>query len=165
MGVGSPYLAAPSNGGVRGNLSGNFGRGPRRGQPLIGPIVVGGYPYYYYPDSYDNPADYAQPQQQVTADQQTVPMDETQQGVNDSGSPLAISPRPAAAVPDVGDFIFVRKDGRILFASAFSVTGDQLRYVTPEGIRRSLPTAELDAAATQQMNEARGTTVQLLLHN
>ena len=70
-------------------------------------------------------------------------------------------PGPAAAVPDVGDFILVRRDGRILFASAFSITGDQLRYVTPEGIRRSLPMAELDSDATQQMNEARGTTVQL----
>jgi hypothetical protein len=61
----------------------------------------------------------------------------------------------------VGDFILIRRDGRILFASAFSITGDQLRYVTPEGIRRSLPMSDLDADATQQMNEARGTTVQL----
>ena len=49
------------------------------------------------------------------------------------------------------------------FASAFSIVGDQLRYVTPEGIRHSVPMAEMDPDATQQMNEARGTTVQL--HN
>jgi hypothetical protein len=50
-----------------------------------------------------------------------------------------------------------------LFASVFSVVGSQLQYVTPEGIRRTLPISELDAGATQQMNEARGTTVQI--HN
>jgi hypothetical protein len=35
-----------------------------------------------------------------------------------------------------------------------------LQYVTPEGIRRTLAIADLDAAATQQINEARGTTLQ-----
>jgi hypothetical protein len=66
-----------------------------------------------------------------------------------------------APIREVGEFILVRRDGSILFASAFSVIGAQLRYVTPEGIRRTLPLAELDAVATQDMNEARGTTVQL----
>jgi hypothetical protein len=64
-------------------------------------------------------------------------------------------------VPDVGDFILVRQDGRILFASVFSVVGTQMQYVTPEGIRHTLPLTDLDANATQQMNEARGTTVQI----
>lgn len=43
------------------------------------------------------------------------------------------------------------------------LTGPQLTYVTPEGIRRMLPLSDLDADATQQMNEARGTSVQI--HN
>jgi hypothetical protein len=66
-------------------------------------------------------------------------------------------------IPDVGDFILVRRDGRIVFASVFSVVGSQLQYVTPEGIRHSIAMSDLDADATQQMNEARGTTVQI--HN
>jgi hypothetical protein len=45
----------------------------------------------------------------------------------------------------------------------FSVTGTQVQYVTPEGIRHTLPLAELDTSATQEMNEARGTTLQF--HN
>jgi hypothetical protein len=63
----------------------------------------------------------------------------------------------------VGDFILVRRDGRILFASIFSVDGAQLQYVTPEGIRRTMTLSDLDINATQQLNEARGTTVQI--HN
>ena len=57
----------------------------------------------------------------------------------------------------------VRRDGRILFASVFSVVGTELQYVTPEGIRHTLAMSDLDANATQHMNEARGTTVQI--HN
>jgi hypothetical protein len=60
----------------------------------------------------------------------------------------------------VGELILVRRDGRVLFASVFSVTGTQVQYVTPEGIRHTLPLAELDTVATQEMNEARGTTLQ-----
>jgi hypothetical protein len=66
-------------------------------------------------------------------------------------------------IRDVGDFILVRRDGRVLFASVFSVVGTQLQYVTPEGIRRTLEISDLDGDATQQMNEARGTTVEF--HN
>ncbi len=42
-------------------------------------------------------------------------------------------------------------------------SGTQLQYVTPEGIRHTLAMSDLDAGATQEMNEARGTTVQI--HN
>jgi hypothetical protein len=163
FGTGSQFSAAPSNGGVRGNLNTNLGRG-RRGQTLLGPIVIAGYPYYYYGDTYDDSSSYAQPPQQGSMDQQPGPGDAVQQDAgsgNDLGAPSTISQAPAAAVPDVGEFVLVRRDGGILFASAFSVVRDQLRYITPEGIRRSVAMADLDAAATQQMNEARGTTVQL----
>jgi hypothetical protein len=40
------------------------------------------------------------------------------------------------------------------------VSGTQVQYVTPEGIRRTLPLDELDTGATEEMNEARGTTLQ-----
>lgn len=76
-------------------------------------------------------------------------------------APSVASPVPATPIRDVGEFIFVRRDGRILFASAFFVSGGVLQYVTPEGIRRTVPVAELDAEATRKMNEALGTTVDL----
>jgi hypothetical protein len=63
-------------------------------------------------------------------------------------------------VRDVGEFILVRRDGKILFASVYSIIGSDIRYVTPEGFRHTLPVAELDVDATRAMNEARGTTFQ-----
>jgi hypothetical protein len=167
LGFDYPHLAAIS-GGLRNNGSGNFRRGTHRRQTPFAGVLLGGYPYYYG-DYYGDSTDYGQPQQQqpqVLADQQPTPTAADQQYVgsgNDSSAPAAISPVPAAPVRDVGDFILVRRDGRVFFASAFSIVGDQLRYVTPEGIRHSVPMVEMDPDATQQMNEARGTTVQL--HN
>jgi hypothetical protein len=167
LGFDYPHLAAIS-GGLRNNMSGNFRRGTHRRQTPFAGVLLGGYPYYYG-DYYGDSPDYAQPQQQqpqVIVVQQPAPTAPEQQYAesgNDPAVPAAISPGPASSVRDVGEFILVRRDGRILFASAFSITGDQLRYITPEGIRRSVPMAEMDSDATQQMNEARGTTVQL--HN
>jgi len=69
--------------------------------------------------------------------------------------------RPAAPLPDVGEFVLVRRDGRLVFAVAFFTQGDHLIYVTREGVRRSMLLAELDAEATRRMNEERGTTIHL----
>lgn len=163
--VGYPYSAAPSSAGLRGSLPSNFRHRGFRGQLAVVPLLGGGYWYYpldygdYYPDS----SNYVQ--------QQPVPDDQTQQYAGpayqgyDAPVPSTISPEPAAAapVPDIGEFVFVKRDGGVLFASIFTVTGGQLRYVTPEGIRHTLPMSDIDASATEQMNEARGTTVQI--HN
>ena len=133
------------------------------------PIFFGGYPYGYEDLGYDQQDQQSvqpsQPQPQIIVIQQPVPV---QQGV-DSGSDAGnlsapeSESQPVAPIRDVGDFILVRRDGRVLFASIFSVVGSQLQYVTPEGIRHTLAMSDLDADATQQMNEARGTTVQI--HN
>jgi hypothetical protein len=138
----------------------NFGRG-RHGQGNFAtPIFFGGFPYY------SDISDYQQVQQQpqIIVIQQPAPAVTLQQAAPASQEPSTVVAVPAAApapVREVGEFVLVRRDGRILFASVFSVVGPQLQYVTPEGIRRTLPLTELDAAATQEMNEARGTTVQL----
>ena len=152
----------------------NFARGGRRGQVAIVPIVIGGYPYYDFGYAYGDNLDYdqsqyqsqfqpsIQEQPQVIVIQQPGPV--TQQAA-DSGteSPAPAAPRAAEPVHDVGEFVLVQRDGRILFASAFSIAGAQLTYITPEGFRHTLAMTQLDTDATQQMNEARGTTVQI--HN
>ncbi|MGD0906888.1 MAG: hypothetical protein ABSA96_04870 [Candidatus Acidiferrales bacterium] len=163
LGFDYPHLVAVS-GGLNNSSRNHFGRGRNFGQGTYVPILFGGYGYPYYYDSLD----YEQPQQQeqqpqVVVVQQPVPTVTAQQDTysgNDPGSASALTSSPAP-VRDVGDFILVRRDGRVLFASAFSVVGAQLQYVTPEGIRHSVPMTDLDADATQQMNEARGTTVRL----
>lgn len=147
---------------VSGNFRGNppvFGRGARHHRNFMTPVFFGGFPYYF-----DSP-DYQQEQQQpqVIVIQQPVPAVTIEQPLRSAQetTPEAAQPAPSPVpVREVGEFILVRRDGRILFASVFSVTGTQVHYVTPEGIRRALPLAELDTVATQEMNEARGTTLQ-----
>ena len=162
LGFDYPHLAA---------VSGNFlhnppdsVRGGHRQHNFITPVFFGGFPYYS--DFADYQQEQQQQQPQVIVIQQPAlaalpqqPAPETQQIYTTNAIP---TPSPAP-VPEVGEFILVRRDGRVLFASIFSVTGTQLLYVTPEGIRRTLPMSELDTVATQDMNEARGTTLQF--HN
>jgi len=68
---------------------------------------------------------------------------------------------PPAPNQDTGEYVLVKRDGSLLFAVAFSARGDQLVYVTREGLRKSFPVAQLDPGATRQMNEQRGTSIQL----
>jgi hypothetical protein len=153
---------------VSGNFRGNppaFAHNARHHRSFITPVLFGGYPYYS--DFADN-QDYQQeqPQPQVIVIQQPVPATPVQQlpASAQEMSTEAVQAAPSAApVREVGEFILVRRDGRILFASVFSVSGTQVQYVTPEGIRHTLPLSELDTGATQEMNEARGTTLQF--HN
>jgi hypothetical protein len=168
LGFDFPHLAAIR--GAQGNTSSwHFGHHGHRGQGSFVPILFGGYPYYYDELGFDSPeqqtAQQSQPQPQIIVIQQPVPAQQGADSGSDSGnlSASADASQTAAPIRDVGDFILVRRDGRILFASVFSVVGPQLQYVTPEGIRRTLAMSDLDAAATQQMNEARGTSLQI--HN
>jgi hypothetical protein len=57
--------------------------------------------------------------------------------------------------------VFVRRDGTVFLAVAFSFSAGNLQYVTKEGLRRSVPANTLDLDATQQFNEQRGVTVRL----
>ena len=166
LGFDFPHLAAISGGQANNHFS-HFGHNGRRGQGSFVPILFGGYPYYYDDLGYDQPEQQVvpqpQPQPQIIVIQQPVPAQQSADSGSDTGNlPASVSaPEADAPIRDVGDFILVRRDGRILFASVFSVVGTQLQYVTPEGIRHTLALSDLDADATQQMNEARGTTVQI----
>ncbi len=138
-----------------------------RGRSII--FLGAGYPgYYYYP--YDYGFDYGfgddsyDAAQQSAYSQQPDYSQEPEQYVVEQPAPAPVqyaAPAPAAPLPDVGEFILVRKDGQVVLASAFTFSGDRLTYITREGLRRSFPVAELDKDATRQMNEASGTTVVL----
>jgi len=80
------------------------------------------------------------------------------------------APQPAAQVepaapqpplPDPGEFVLVQRDGRLLFAVAFTAEPSRVIYVTKEGLRRSIALSQLDVDATLRLNEERGTTIQL----
>jgi hypothetical protein len=161
LGFDYPHLAAVS-GDFRGNPPA-FGSGMRHHRSnFIAPVLFGGFPYYSDFSDYQ-----PEPQQpQVIVIQQPVPAAPVEQSVAPAREtiPEAVQPAaPPAPVREVGEFVLVRRDGRVLFASVFSVTGTQVQYITPEGIRRVLPLSELDTTATQEMNQARGTTLQF--HN
>jgi hypothetical protein len=64
--------------------------------------------------------------------------------------------RAAPPDPDPEQFVFVRRDGGLVFAVAYTWENGTLRYVTPEGLRRSMGRDALDLIATQQFNEQRG---------
>jgi len=95
------------------------------------------------------------------------PSSPVQQASVNSAVASTTSPSASAAtavpVREVGEFILIRRDGRVLFASMFYVSGGQLHYVTPEGVRHTVPVTELDSNATHQMNDALGSPIQI--HN
>lgn len=166
LGFDFPHLAAIARAQGR---STHFGRNEHNGQGFLTPIFFGGYPYYADDFGMDQPATPVaqeteqQPQPQVIVIQQPAPSRQVADSGNGMERPdvAASAVSPEEAIPDRGNFVLVRRDGRVFFASLFSVVGTQLQYITPEGIRRTLPMAELDADSTEQMNEARGTSIQI----
>jgi hypothetical protein len=58
-------------------------------------------------------------------------------------------------------YIFVKRDGTVFFAVAYSWESGNLCYVTQEGLRRSVSRVDLDLNATQQFNEQRGFSFRL----
>jgi hypothetical protein len=65
------------------------------------------------------------------------------------------SPAPEPPV-DTSEYVFVRRDGGLLFAVAYSWENGTLRYVTRDGVRKTVTQDALDINATQQFNEQRG---------
>jgi hypothetical protein len=116
------------------------------------PFWGGGY--------YAEPAE-EQPQQQppVIVEQQQQP-GSASESENESSAAPAEEPAP---LPDVGEFVLVLRSGEKINAVAFTRQSDQIVYITKDGVRQSFPAADLDTAATQQINQQRGTPLQLSL--
>lgn len=121
----------------------------------------GGYPYFFSPFG-GSPIVMETPA--VSAPEQDAP----------APAPVIVVPPPAAQapsqarsdaeelpLPDPGEFVLVQRDGRLLFAVAFTGEPGRLIYVTKEGLRRSVSLEQLDVDATLRMNEERGTAIQL----
>lgn len=90
--------------------------------------------------------------------------------VQTAGRPADYEPRQnraqsaaqAAAEPEAAEpYVFVRRDGTLFFANAYAWENGTLRYITTEGLRRSVTADKLDLNATQQFNEQRGLTFRL----
>jgi hypothetical protein len=60
------------------------------------------------------------------------------------------------SVPATPEYIFVRRDGTVFFAVAYSWVNGNLQYVTQDGVRKLAAMSTLDLDATVQFNEQRG---------
>jgi len=81
--------------------------------------------------------------------------------VRDNDSSLYSRMRSEPLPPEQAEYVFVRQDGSLIFAVAYSLINDRLQYVTAEGLRRTIPLNTLDLNATQQFNEQRGVSIRL----
>jgi hypothetical protein len=75
--------------------------------------------------------------------------------------PASVSQAAVAPVGETSEYVFVRRDGTVFFAVAYAWEKGTLRYVTSEGLRRTVPGDSLDLNATQQFNEQRGLNFRL----
>ena len=148
---------------TRGNRSGlgrdrDHVRDRRNEFGVLFPFFDGGG--YYVPTGPDISGD-------VPGDGQGVDDAEDQgPGPDDRPSPydraLRSANRPPAEQPgpqaDVPEYVFVRRDGTVFFAVAYSWEQGSLRYISTEGTRRSVSRDTLDLKATEEFNEQRGLT-------
>jgi hypothetical protein len=65
-------------------------------------------------------------------------------------------PRYDAAPAPSAEYTFVRRDGTVFFAVAYSWVNGNLQYVTSDGFRKLVSTITLDLDATTRFNEQRG---------
>ena len=148
LGFDFPHLAAVS--GHRRLHSSRFGSGVPFGFGgfLLGPSVI----VEEVPAAESQPTVVEEEVADDTPEAQLVPR-------NARASRAANEPKAesgAAPQPDPEQFVFVRRDGGLVFAVAYAWENGTLRYVTPEGLRRSVSRDALDLNATQQFNEQRG---------
>lgn len=148
-------------------VGGGRGRGHRPGRNLRRPYVAyfpffgGGYymPLFDdYDDSYDD-SGYGGDQYADTIgpDDYYPPGPPPPRYAADQYYPPAPAPAAEPAPPRPADeYVFVRRDGTVFFAIAYTWNKGTLSYVTDDGVRRSVAGSALDLDATQQFNEQRG---------
>ena len=125
------------------------------------PFVDGGIyipmPMYAEQSAEAQPAEEgaAPDQNQAQAAQSEEPADQGNNGYSPARTAPQPPPKPQA------EYVFVRRDGSLIFAVAYSWINDRLQYVTEEGIRRTVPLNTLDMDATQQFNDQRGVPIRL----
>lgn len=98
------------------------------------------------------PANEAQPEEAVGPETQ----ESTRRVRPREAAPAYPTETEAGPQRESEQYVFVRRDGTLFFAVAYSWDNQTLRYITQEGLRRSVTRDALDLAATQQFNEQRG---------
>jgi hypothetical protein len=146
LGFDYPHLAAVSPRNVRGR--GGFGQNV--------PFGFGGFLLSSPGIVVDNPQAVEEAQQAALEGNGPVNTAEVDNSRDAERAYLSrTTPAPEPPV-DTSEYVFVRRDGGLLFAVAYSWENGTLRYVTRDGIRKTVTQDALDMDATQQFNEQRG---------
>ncbi len=146
LGFDYPHLAAVNP--QRGQRRSGFGRGV--------PLGFGGFLFSSPEIVVENPQAVEEAQQSAPEDTQVANTVADDGRDSERGYLPRTRPVPAAPPEDAAQYVFVRRDGGLLFAVAYSWENGTLRYVTPEGLKKSITQDALDMDATQQFNEQRG---------
>jgi hypothetical protein len=148
-----PHLAATRGPGAVG------AGGDRRQEPILFPFIDGGFFLPSSPVVVEEAAALEAPQEEnVESDVAESP----RRARLAQATPVPPQVEEASAVPrQTEEFVFVRRDGTVFFAVAYAWENGTLRYVTSEGLRRSVARETLDLNATQQFNEQRGLNFRL----
>jgi hypothetical protein len=92
--------------------------------------------------------------------QEETAVPDPQEGAQKVRSPESAPASSAEAAPaprrETEEYVFVRRDGTVFFAVAYSWDNGLLRYITQDGLRRSISGDVLDLGATQQFNDQLG---------
>jgi hypothetical protein len=110
-------------------------------------------------DDYVDDAPPADAQQPDTGEQQAAQTADADRPARPSRD-FVPAPQTAAEL-EAEQYVFVRRDGTVFFAAAYAWENGTLRYITREGLRRTLTADKLDLDATQRFNEQRGLTFRL----
>jgi hypothetical protein len=138
----------------------NAGRHFRRDSGFVIPFLDGGF-YLPVPMYADQGPDGPPPDDVEAANQPGPPPPPDQSSTRESDRSLINRMRSEPLPPEQTEYVFVRQDGSLIFAVAYTVINDRLQYVTSEGIRRTVPLNTLDIGATQQFNDQRGVPIRL----
>jgi hypothetical protein len=133
----------------------NAGHHHFRDSGFVIPFIDGGF---YLPVPMDQGSVAPQAQDSEAANQ---PAPAEQNSTRDNDGNFRDRMRSEPLPPEQTEYVFVRQDGSLIFAVAYSLINDRLQYVTAEGLRRTIPLNTLDFAATQQFNEQRGVSIRL----
>jgi hypothetical protein len=130
----------------------------RRQVPFFFPFFDGGF---FLPTSPVIVEEAAVPeaQQEAGAEAEVVEAPRRARVIPPASAPEVEAPSAVTRQPE--EFVFVRRDGTVFFAVAYAWENGTLRYITSEGLRRSLARDALDLNATQQFNEQRGLNFRL----
>jgi hypothetical protein len=131
----------------------------RRQEPILFPFIDGGF---FLPSSPVVVEEAAAPEAPQEENAETEVAERPRRARVMQAAPAPPQVEEASAVPrQTEEFVFVRRDGTVFFAVAYAWENGVLRYVTSEGLRRSVARETLDLNATQQFNEQRGLNFRL----